>query len=98
MMTTMAAMLGTLPIALAIGAGSELRQPLGVAVVGGLLVSQTLTLFTIPVTYIYMDRLADWIGRFARARGDARAVQRGQPQAARARAHRRSTDTPPRGR
>ena len=62
MMTTMAAILGTMPIALAIGAGAELRQPLGVAVVGGLIVSQALTLFTIPVTYIYMDRLSDWAG------------------------------------
>jgi multidrug efflux pump subunit AcrB len=71
MMTTMAAILGTLPIALAVGAGAELRQPLGVAVVGGLIVSQTLTLFTIPVTYIYMDHLSDWIAGFARGRRPA---------------------------
>jgi hypothetical protein len=57
--TTMAAVLGTLPIALAIGAGAELRQPLGIAVVGGLIVSQVLTLSTIPVTYIYMDHFSD---------------------------------------
>ena len=68
MMTTMAAILGTLPIALGYGAGAELRQPLGVAVVGGLIVSQALTLFTIPVTYLYMERLSEWVGRFSRPR------------------------------
>jgi len=63
MMTTMAALLGTLPIALGIGAGADLRQPLGISVVGGLIVSQMLTLFTTPVTYLYMDRLSHWIGK-----------------------------------
>ena len=58
MMTTMAALLGTLPIAIGWGAGADLRQPLGVAVVGGLIVSQALTLFTTPVTYLYMDKLS----------------------------------------
>jgi multidrug efflux pump len=60
MMTTMAALLGGLPLALGTGYGSELRRPLGVAIVGGLLVSQMLTLFTTPVVYLYLDRLRLW--------------------------------------
>ena len=63
MMTTMAALLGALPLALSSGTGSELRQPLGIAIVGGLLLSQLLTLYTTPVIYLYMDRLAQ---RFSR--------------------------------
>jgi hydrophobic/amphiphilic exporter-1 (mainly G- bacteria), HAE1 family len=58
MMTTLAALMGTLPIALGTGASAELRQPLGVAVVGGLIVSQTLTLFVTPVLFLYMDHVS----------------------------------------
>jgi hydrophobe/amphiphile efflux-1 (HAE1) family protein len=68
MMTTTAALFGTLPIAVGIGAGADLRQPLGVAVVGGLIVSQALTLFTTPVTYLYMDRFSDFMARHLRSR------------------------------
>jgi hydrophobe/amphiphile efflux-1 (HAE1) family protein len=63
MMTTMAAILGGLPLALGSGTGSELRRPLGISIVGGLIVSQMLTLFTTPVVYLYMDRLRDWTAR-----------------------------------
>jgi multidrug efflux pump len=60
MMTTMAAMLGALPLAIGFGEGSELRRPLGISIVGGLLVSQLLTLFTTPVIYLYLDRAGLW--------------------------------------
>jgi len=70
MMTTMAALFGALPLALGTGVGSELRRPLGIAIVGGLLVSQLLTLYTTPVVYLYLDRLRL---RFLRMR--ARAVE-----------------------
>jgi multidrug efflux pump subunit AcrB len=60
LMTTMAAMLGALPLALVGGVGSELRRPLGITIIGGLLVSQLLTLYTTPVVYLYFDRLQYW--------------------------------------
>jgi multidrug efflux pump len=69
MMTTMAAMLGAVPLAVGSGEGSELRHPLGISIVGGLLVSQALTLYTTPVVYIYLDRLREWgSGVFRRPR------------------------------
>jgi multidrug efflux pump len=68
MMTTMAALLGGLPLALGTGTGSELRRPLGITIVGGLILSQLLTLYTTPVVYLWFDRLAQ---RFSRKRGPA---------------------------
>jgi multidrug efflux pump subunit AcrB len=70
LMTTMAALLGGLPLALGTGVGSELRQPLGITIVGGLILSQALTLFTTPVVYLYLDR-ARWA-----LRGKQRPVPR----------------------
>jgi multidrug efflux pump len=64
LMTTMAALLGGVPLAIGTGMGSELRRPLGIAIVGGLIVSQILTLYTTPVIYLYMDRLNSWISKF----------------------------------
>jgi HAE1 family hydrophobic/amphiphilic exporter-1 len=78
MMTTMAALMGTLPIALGVGTGSESRRPLGIAVVGGLAFSQVITLYVTPVIYTYMDELQQWLGR----RSHARAAPRQTPAAA----------------
>ena len=66
MMTTFAAMFGALPLALGTGEGAELRHPLGITIVGGLLVSQALTLYTTPVIYLYLDRFGKWLGRLWR--------------------------------
>jgi multidrug efflux pump len=71
-MTTLAAALGAQPLAIGVGEGAELRQPLGIAIIGGLLVSQLLTLITTPVVYLYVDRLR-------RPRGTARLLDRAAP-------------------
>ncbi len=63
MMTTIAAILGALPLALSFGEGAEIRRPLGIAIVGGLIVSQVLTLYTTPVIYLYLDRFSLWAQR-----------------------------------
>jgi multidrug efflux pump subunit AcrB len=67
LMTTMAAILGAVPLALGTGTGSEFRRPLGIAIIGGLAVSQLLTLYTTPVVYLYFDRLQDWWRRHVHA-------------------------------
>ena len=74
MMTTFAALFGAMPIAFGQGAGSELRRPLGIAIVGGLLVSQWLTLYTTPVIYLYLERLSRWLGRAYRPSRMAEAL------------------------
>ena len=79
MMTTMAALLGGLPLALGTGMGSEMRRPLGITIVGGLIFSQALTLFTTPVIYLYMDRLNNWVGRLSFAHGPRAAHPEGKP-------------------
>ncbi len=81
MMTTMAAIMGSLPIALGSGAGSELRRPLGLAVVGGLIVSQSLTLFITPVIYVYMERLRHAFSHSAAVPEAAAIAQRHVPAA-----------------
>ncbi len=73
-MTTLCALLGGVPLMLGTGTGSEIRQPLGYAIVGGLLVSQLLTLFTTPVVYIYMDRISGWL--YSRSRPQSPEIAR----------------------
>jgi multidrug efflux pump subunit AcrB len=75
MMTTMAALLGGLPLALGAGTGSELRQPLGITIVGGLLVSQVLTLYTTPVVYLYLERFRLYLRRPRRAGLSKRSLE-----------------------
>jgi hydrophobe/amphiphile efflux-1 (HAE1) family protein len=79
LMTTLCALLAGIPLMVGTGTGSEIRQPLGYAIVGGLLVSQVLTLFTTPIVYIYMDRLSHWLSR--RSRAKSAKVATSQPQA-----------------
>src|SRR5262249_20128227 len=67
LMTTLAALLGAVPLALSVGPGSELRRPLGIAIIGGLIVSQVLTLYTTPVIYLLLDRLHQRLGGRASA-------------------------------
>jgi multidrug efflux pump len=79
MMTTMAAMLGAVPLAIGFGEGSELRRPLGLSIIGGLMVSQVLTLYTTPVIYLYLDRFrlwaqARWVSRYARPDRDPSTI------------------------
>jgi multidrug efflux pump len=76
MMTTLAAMLGAVPLTLSLGTGSELRQPLGISIVGGLIMSQALTLYTTPVIYLFMERVRAWAARHWR-----RLTSRPQPSA-----------------
>ena len=66
MMTTMASILGAVPLIIGLGEGSEFRQPLGIAIVGGLVLSQILTLYTTPVVYLYLDRFRHWANRMRR--------------------------------
>jgi hydrophobe/amphiphile efflux-1 (HAE1) family protein len=82
MMTTFAALFGAMPIAFGQGAGSELRQPLGIAIVGGLLVSQLLTLYTTPVIYLYLDRFSRFLGGARRQPRLATALDAPAPTAA----------------
>jgi multidrug efflux pump len=74
MMTTMAALFGALPLALGMGVGAELRRPLGVSIVGGLVFSQMLTLYTTPVVYLYLDRVREWRENRRRMRGSTKEV------------------------
>jgi multidrug efflux pump len=74
MMTTMAALLGGLPLALGHGTGSEMRRPLGITIVGGLIVSQALTLFTTPVVYLFFDRLRGRLERVGNRRRGGRRL------------------------
>jgi len=71
MMTTLAALLGALPLIFGVGGDAGLRRPLGITIVGGLIASQMLTLYTTPVVYLYLDRLRHWVNRRRGVRTDA---------------------------
>jgi multidrug efflux pump subunit AcrB len=77
MMTTMAALLGALPLAIQNGTGAELRRPLGISIVGGLLLSQFITLYTTPVIYLYLDRLGIWFQRLRKGAGSPGGIPLG---------------------
>jgi len=79
LMTTMSALLGALPLALGTGVGSELRHPLGITMVGGLILSQALTLFTTPVIYLWFDRLARRVSGQGAAGAGVKPVENGRP-------------------
>jgi multidrug efflux pump len=79
MMTTMAALLAALPLALSTGVGAELRRPLGIAIVGGLILSQMLTLYTTPVVYLAFDRLAKRVGKPRARHGGGETLGPGPP-------------------
>jgi hypothetical protein len=79
MMTTMAALLAGVPLMLGHGTGSELRQPLGYSMVGGLILSQALTLYTTPVVFLYLDRVNAWLKGLRRRDGDMAALFSTQP-------------------
>src|SRR5262249_22962215 len=82
MMTTMAAIFGAIPLAVSAGDGAELRHPLGISIIGGLIVSQALTLYTPPVIYLYLDRFRLWCqDRLRRAGGAFRGRSAGEPHA-----------------
>jgi multidrug efflux pump len=78
MMTTMAALLGAVPLAVTSGSGAEMRQPLGISIVGGLIVSQVLTLYTTPVVYLYLDRFRLWLSTPSRRSGRLQPGAQGQ--------------------
>jgi hypothetical protein len=82
-MTTMAVLLGGLPLVLGTGTGAELRRPLGITIVGGLIFSQLLTLYTTPVVYLYLDRLQLWCTRLYRRRHQRLPAEVDQGQARR---------------